>query len=133
MKFLKTLLPLMMVIVVCSAFSFKKNDKSVYIVGVSASFLDSVVYFTDIQTLDSVKLDSKKLLPSREQYSYQLKSYLENSLSLSNRTCFVYFSSNLSKLKKEISKVRDKYSKSQKVIVRDIKSDDFKFTKPVEE
>ena len=56
MKFVKVLASLLMVFMVCSAFSLKGNDKSkgMYIVGVSASFSDSLVYFTDIQYLDSV-------------------------------------------------------------------------------
>ena len=49
-----THLSLLLVLTVCSAFSLK-GSKSVYIVGVSASFTDSLVYFTEIQLLDSVR------------------------------------------------------------------------------
>lgn len=34
--------------------------------GVAASFNDTVVYFTDIQVLDSVKLDKGGFLPKRD-------------------------------------------------------------------
>ena len=53
MKSIKILCSLLLVLTVCSAFSLK-GSKSVYIVGVSASFTDSLVYFTEIQLLDSV-------------------------------------------------------------------------------
>ena len=76
MKSIKILCSLLLVLTVCSAFSLK-GSKSVYIVGVSASFTDSLVYFTEIQLLDSVSLDKNKMLPERSQYSYQLKNYLE--------------------------------------------------------
>lgn len=74
MKSIKILCSLLLVLMVCSAFSLKgSKGKSVYIVGVSASFTDSLVYFTEIQLLDSVRLDKNKMLPERSQYSYQLK------------------------------------------------------------
>ena len=105
MKSIKILCSLLLVLTVCSAFSLK-GSKSVYIVGVSASFTDSLVYFTEIQLLDSVRLDKNKMLPERSQYSYQLKNYLENEEGLTNRTCFVYFSNSRKKLQKTINKMQ---------------------------
>ena len=112
MKSIKILCSLLLVLMVCSAFSLKgSKGKSVYIVGVSASFTDSLVYFTEIQLLDSVRLDKNKMLPERSQYSYQLKNYLENEEGLTNRTCFVYFSNSRKKLQKTINKMKIKYQK----------------------
>ena len=133
MKFIKILSSLMMVLALCSAFTLKGGKgKTVYIAGVSASFTDSLVYFTEIQSLDSVQLDAHKMLPERGQYSYQLKNFLEGTEGLANRTCFVYFSDNKSKLQKEMNKIRDKYKKNKAVFVRDISNNAFKFTKPLE-
>lgn len=68
MKSIKILCSLLLVLMVCSAFSLKgSKDKSVYIVGVSASFTDSLVYFTEIQEMDSVWLDNK-MLPRRSAW-----------------------------------------------------------------
>lgn len=129
MKNIKILGALLLVFIMCSAFSMKKkDDKQVYIAGVSASFKDSLVYFTDIQLVDSVILDKNKMLPQRQQYSYQLKTYLESKLGQSNRTCFIYFDSNKTKLEKSIKKMKDKYRKSGKSIIRQVDSE-FKFTK----
>ena len=116
---------------VCSAFSLK-GSKSVYIVGVSASFTDSLVYFTEIQLLDSVSLDKNKMLPERSQYSYQLKNYLENEEGLTNRTCFVYFSNSRKKLQKTINKMKTKYQKGKTLLIREVNPNAFKFKKPEE-
>ena len=52
MRFIKIFCSLFVVLILCSAFSLKGNKtKAVYIVGVSASFTDSLIYFTDIQLL----------------------------------------------------------------------------------
>jgi hypothetical protein len=128
MKKFKLAIFVLLALVTSSAFAQKKKDNGVYIAGVSASFKDSLVYFTDIQMVDSVKLDKDKLLPERQQYSYQLKTYLENKYSSANRTCFIYFETNKEKLEKSMKKMKDKYQKGGKSIVRQVDSE-FKFTK----
>lgn len=113
-----------------SAFTLKKNDrKPVYVFGVSASFTDTVVYFTDIQLLDSVWLDKNDFLPGRDLYSYQLKNYLEGVKGLENRVCMIYFSESLKKLKKESAKVMGKYRKNGGYALRNLPKDDFQFKK----
>ena len=128
MKKFKLAIFVLLALVTSSAFAQKKKSNGVYIAGVSASFKDSLVYFTDIQMVDSVKLDKNKLLPERQQYSYQLKTYLENKYGTSNRTCFIYFDTNKEKLSKSMKKMKDKYQKGGKSIVRQVDSE-FNFTK----
>ena len=82
MKYVKFLVPLFLVMVVCSAFTMEKKGKGMYIAGVSASFTDSLVYFTDVQFMENVELGKDKLLPMRDQYSEQLDDYLEMNLNL---------------------------------------------------
>lgn len=130
MKILRNLSVLLLIFLAGSAFTMKGDKKVVYMAGVSASFSDSLVYFTDIQLVDSVELDKDDLLPQRQQYSYQLKTYLESKGGSSNRTCFVYFNTNKEKLQKEIKKLKEKYQKSGKSIIRQVESD-FKFTKAI--
>ena len=61
MKYVKILFAIALVFTMCSAFSLKKNhSKPVYAFGISASFTDTVVYFTEIQILDSVSLRSEE-------------------------------------------------------------------------
>lgn len=133
MKFFKIIAPLFLVLMVCSAFGpkDKNKDMGVYMAGVSASFTDSIIYVTDIQYMDSVVIGKDKLLPMRKQYSEQLENYLEYNLGMNNRTCFIYFNAKKSKVEKTIKKMKDKYNKSGKVILKETGAD-FKFTKPVE-
>ena len=130
MKFVKIFASLFLVFMVCSAFSLKgkKQESGMYMAGVSASFTDSLIYFTEIQYLDSVLLDKAKLLPMRVQYSEQLEDYLENNLGLKDRTCFIYFDYKKEKVEKSIKKMKAKYLKDGKVVLKDVGAD-FKFTK----
>ena len=79
MKFVKLIACLFLVMSVCSTFTAngKGKVKGMYIAGVSASFSDSLIYFTDVQFVDSVSLDKEKLLPLRDKYSDQMDYYLE--------------------------------------------------------
>ena len=131
MKYVRILTTLLFVFIACSAFTMKEKGKGMYLVGVSASFTDSLIYFTDIQFIEGVELDKNKLLPMRSQYSDQLEFYLEEKLGLTNRTCFVYFNKNKDKISKQIKKMKDKYQKDGKSILKEI-GEAFKFTKAVE-
>lgn len=131
MKFVKIVASLFIVLAVCTASTMENKKKGMYMVGVSASFTDSLIYFTDIQFLDSVELNKDKLLPMRGQYSDQLDSYLEQVKGMENRTCFIYFDEKKDKVEKTIKKMKEKYQKDGKSILRDLGAD-FKFSKAVE-
>ncbi|WP_321517499.1 hypothetical protein [uncultured Bacteroides sp.] len=130
MKFVKIVLPAIVMLCVLSSFTIlKKENKAVYAFGVSASFVDSVVYCTEIQTLDSVKLTKDGFLPKREAYSAQLKNHLENK-GEGNRTCMIYFSDSKKNITKEFEKLSDKYKKNKSVFFKKIEKKDFQFKKP---
>ena len=86
---------------------------------------------TNIQVIDSVYLDANGFLPARDSYAYQLKNYLEINKELTDRTCMIFFNTDMKKLTKEFNKVVARYKKKN-VIVQSIKPEDFKFTKPEE-
>lgn len=130
MKFVKIVASLFMVLAVCTASTMEKK-KGMYMVGVSASFTDSLIYFTDIQYIEGVELDKDKLLPLRSQYSDQLDNYLEQVKGMENRTCFIYFDEKKAKVEKTIKKMKEDYQKDGKSILRETGAD-FKFTKPEE-
>ena len=132
MKFVKIVASLFIVLAMCTASTLENKKNGMYIVGVSASFTDSLIYFTDIQFVDSVNLDKNKLLPMRSQYSDQLENYLEQVKGMKNRTCFIYFNEKKSKLEKNINKMKENYQKEGKSILREL-GDEFKFTKAVAE
>ncbi|WP_217929873.1 hypothetical protein [Bacteroides caecimuris] len=133
MKYVKILFAIALVFTMCSAFSLKKDhSKPIYAFGISASFTDTIVYFTDIQILDSAKVSKEGFLAHRELYSYQLKNYLEDNQLQENSTCMIYFSENRKKLEKEATKILNKYKKNNGMTVSRIDSDNFRFTKPEE-
>jgi len=131
MKSVKIFASLLFVLALCTASTLENKKKGIFIVGVSASFTDSLIYFTNIQFVDSIELDKNKLLPMRSQYSEQLDNYLEQNLGLNNRTCFIYFDEKKKKLEKTIKKMKEKYQKDGKAILKETGAD-FKFTKAVE-
>lgn len=122
----------LLVVLFCSSFTLGKGkgkNKDVYMAGVSASFSDSLIFFTDIQLVDSVELDKDKLLPERQQYSTQLKRFLEGQ-GMKNRTCFIYFDTNRKKLEKAIRKMKEEYQEGGRNILRQVDAD-FKFKKAI--
>lgn len=121
------------VLILCQGFSLKgkEREKDVYAFGLAASFNDSVVYCTEIQVLDSVRLGKNGFLPQREMYSYQLKNYVEYELDKPNYTCMVYFSEKKEKLTKEVNKLISGYKKSNLVLIP-ITASEFMFKKPQE-
>ena len=131
MKSFKFLVSLFLVLMVCTASTLEDNKKGIYIVGVSASFTDSLIYFTDVQFVDSVTLNSEKLLPNRSQYSEQLEDYLKMREGGKNRTCFIYYNKKKASLEKMVKKMKEKYQKDGKSILKETGSD-FKFTKAID-
>lgn len=134
MKQLRSLLALMLMFILCTGFIGKKNDKekAVYAFGVAASFSDTLVYYTDIQLLDSVQLDKNKFLPKRQEYSRQLKEYVQYQLVHDNYTTMIYFSDKKEKLQKRFDKTLKKYQKDTIFSLHLIPTADFKFKKPQE-
>ena len=131
MRYIKLLCFLFAVSVVVGATAKKSKDKNkygVYMAGVSASFTDSLVYFTDIQFLDSAQVDGKGFLVGRSQYSVQLKDYLETKEGGKNRTCFMFFNVKKNKLQKELQKLKEKYNKGKNMVLKDV-NPEFKFEK----
>ena len=116
------------VLTLCTSATIINKQKGIYIVGVSASFTDSLIYFTPVQWVDSVKLDKNKLIPFREQYSDQLDNYLEKQQGMKDRTCFIYFGTKKGKLENMIQKMKNKYQKKGGVALKKVGAD-FKFTK----
>lgn len=105
-----------------------------YMFGFAASFNDTIVHFTDIQTLDSVWVNKKtNFLLARDVYSNMLRNYLATQQQ-PYRTCVVFYDRKLKKLQKKYLKMKKLYegSKRSKVKnnndIRIIPTSDFKFT-----
>ncbi len=107
----------------------KVKLSSVYLYGFAATFNDSTVYFTEIQHLDSVGIDSKtKFLYHREDYSAQLQDYLE-SQGTPNATCITSFSTNKKEAEKKFMKLRQRYLKGNHYNIKSINVADFHYNK----
>lgn len=132
MKYVRLFFAITLAFVAFSAFTLKDKEKLVHAFGVAVSFKDSVVYYTEIQVLDSVKLNKTDFLPKRESYTYQLKNYLEYTLNKQDYTCMIYFSESKKKLERDLSKVKGKYKKVSGSVLQKIGSADFIFKKPQE-
>lgn len=131
MKYIKLLCLTLAISVIIPAIAKKPKDKNkygVYMTGVSASFTDSLVYFTGIQYIDSAAIGTNGLLLDRSMYSMQLKDYIEQNQNGKNRTCFIYYNQKKKKLQKEVSKLKQRYQKNKSILVLDV-NPDFKFEK----
>lgn len=132
MRYTKFLCFFFMALLAVSAVGKQPKDKKkygVYLAGVSASFTDSLVYFTDIQYLDSASVDGNGMLVNRAAYSIQLKDYLEQKLGGKNRTCFMFFNRKQKSLQKEIAKLKENYKKGNSLVILGV-DPEFKFEKP---
>lgn len=111
MKFLKFAFVSVAAALLISLTVQAKNEmKKIYIFGLSTSFNDSTVYLTDIQELDSAWLSNKGFfLVSRENYSYQLRDFIQEQGWEAHPTSSVTFSTNLKKAEKEWAKIHDRY------------------------
>ena len=107
-----------------------KEEKTVYLLGTSFSFSDSVVYFTEIMPVEGAKLDAKtKFLLHRQYYAYELKDYMNFQENMPGRTSVIYFSEKRSKLEKQAAKIKKRLVEKDGKTVRYL-GDKFKFVKP---
>lgn len=103
------------------------HPKTIYVYGFAASFNDSTVYFTDIQQVDSAYIDSRtRFLYSRENYSYQLRNYLEG-IGFKNATCVTSFAATKKEAEKKYLTLRKKYLEGGSYNIHYLKEADFKF------
>lgn len=126
MKQLKNILLFALILTVSSIEAKPLKTNSVYMFGFSASFKDSVIYVTDIQNVQEAWIETKnEFLLGRDQYSYQLKTYLADSLSQPDRACLVIFALKKKKAEKMYLKLMKKYKKGYEV--RYLNAREFKF------
>lgn len=101
--------------------------KKVFMFGFAQSFNDSTVYFTDIQVVDSAYIEHKtKFLAERENYSYQLKSYLENK-GKRNMVCGTSFAETRKDIEKKYMKMKQRYGNRGHYSIQYINENEMKF------
>ena len=105
----------------------------IYMFGFAASFNDSTVYLTDIQTVNAYLVNNRtKFLDNREDYSYQLRNYLQSNGLEAYPTCITMFAENEKDATRKYLKLKERYEKSKKKYsIKSLKDSQFKYT-PVE-
>jgi hypothetical protein len=105
----------------------------IYMFGFASSFNDSIVYLTDIQTVNAYLVNNRtKFLANREDYSYQLRNYLQSNGLEAYPTCITMFAENEKDATKKYLKLKERYEKSKKKYsIKSLKDSQFKYT-PVE-
>lgn len=102
-----------------------------YMFGFAASFNDSIVFFTDIQEVDSVwVLPKKKIVTGKSNYAYQLRNFFADSLGLKNRTVVVFSAFKRKDIEKKFLKMKKDYTEKNagKYDVHYINTSEFRFT-----
>lgn len=132
MKLYKNVIAALTLLVVASSFVGVSAKivcvPKLYAFGFSASFNDSIVYFTDIQEIDSAWINDKTdFLVSRDNYSYQLKNYFTN-IGQEHRTCVISFALKRKDIEKKYKKMKEKYVKAGKFSIKTLGKNDFQFT-----
>lgn len=107
-----------------------------YMFGFAASFNDTIVYFTDIQEVDSAWIEKKsKFLQNRDLYASQLRDFLAKKKQMPHRTCIVFYNKKRAKLEKKFVKMRRLYSKGkdgrEHFDMRQLEAGEFRF-KPLD-
>ena len=120
----------LILLTLCQGMTAKnKTVQKVYMYGFSASFQDSIVYFTDIQELENVTVAERtNFLYSRDSYSNQLRDYFTGK-NQPFRTCVVSYAFDRKHIEKKYLKMKSKYTKKGNFDVRYLKTDEFKFNK----
>lgn len=106
----------------------KLEPQTIAIYGVGINFLDSTVYVTDYQTLDSVYIEPGGELREYYAYTADYKFFLESHYHLTNETCAVYYMPKSKKADKRFAKM-DSYFRKKGFVIARVERDDFQFTR----
>lgn len=116
-------------LICCVATLSAKKTKTVYVMGVSYSFSDSTVYFTEIQKMENIQFsDAHKFLPDRQHYSYELTDFMESNEGMPGRLSALYYAEKLTSLQKKAEKLKKRFLKKNKEVK--YLGSKFSFTRP---
>lgn len=113
----------------------KVVQKPVYMIGVGISLVDSMVFITDMQLVDSVTIEKKtKFLMDRQLYSFQLQHYLEAAYKSGPYVPCVFYSPKRKKMERQYLSLHKRYvqNKDLRMVLVDISQFRFKAAEYVE-
>ena len=86
-----------------------KEVSKVYMFGFAASFNDSTIYITDIQEIKGAYVAERtKFLVNRDEYSYQLRNYLQGQGN-AFPTCITSYAYDRKTIEKKFAKIKIRY------------------------
>ena len=104
-------------------------------IGVGISLVDSMVFITDMQLVDSVTIEKKtKFLMDRQLYSFQLQHYLEAAYKSGPYVPCVFYSPKRKKMERQYLSLHKRYvqNKDLRMVLVDISQFRFKAADYVE-
>jgi len=110
MRIIKCLIATAMLLGVVIQVSAKDKEVSkVYMFGFAASFNDSTIYITDIQEIKGAYVAERtKFLVNRDEYSYQLRNYLQGQGN-AFPTCITSYAYDRKTIEKKFAKIKKRY------------------------
>lgn len=106
----------------------KVVQKPVYMVGVGFSFVDSLVFITDVHLVDSVTIEKKtKFLADRQLYSFQLQHYLEANHKGGPFVPSVFFGTSKRKMERRYLSLHKRYVQSKQFRMMLVDQGQFRF------
>ena len=106
----------------------KVVQKPVYMIGVGISFVDSMVFITDMHRVDSVTLQKKtKFLCDRQLYSFQLQHHLEQNYKGGPYAPSVFFGTKRKKMERRYLSLHNRYVQAQDLRMVLIDQGQFRF------
>ena len=131
MRIIKCLIATAMLLGVVIQVSAKDKEVSkVYMFGFAASFNDSTIYITDIQEIKGAYVAERtKFLVNRDEYSYQLRNYLQGQGN-AFPTCITSYAYDRKTIEKKFAKIKKRYidkNKGRYIIVNIISKEQFTY------
>ena len=110
MRIIKCLIATAMLLGVVIQVSAKdKEVTKVYMFGFAASFNDSTIYITDVQEIKGAYVAERtKFLVNRDEYSYQLRNYLQGQGN-AFPTCITSYAYDRKTIEKKFAKIKKRY------------------------
>ena len=127
MKRILLSLSLLVAVAVAMAGNSVPRQQKVYMFGVGLSFIDSLVYVTEVQEVNAY-IQPNGFLNDRSLYTLQLNNYFVSKRGREHITCAVFFSTKKPKAEKKRDKIKKKYRTGfLGTQLRDLRPDEFQF------
>ena len=104
------------------------QQKSVYMIGVCMSLVDSTIFITDMHRVDNVTIESKThFLKDRQLYSFQLQQYVESQYKGGPYIPVVYSGLKRKKMERRYLSLHKRYVQSKELRMYLIDQSQFRF------